>query len=67
MSNIAAVRWKDNKIVNMISTFAGTEPQTIIKRFCRKERKKIDVKQPKMINIYNQNMGSVDRMDQNIS
>ena len=66
-SNITAVRWKGNNTVNAISIFAGKEHQTITKRFCRKERKKIDVKQPKIINIYNQNMGDVDRIDQNIS
>lgn len=43
-SNIAAVTWKDNKTVKVISTFVGKEPQTIIKQSCRKERKKIDVK-----------------------
>ena len=39
MSNIAAVRLKENKTVNVISTFAAKEPQTMIKPFCRKERK----------------------------
>ena len=43
-SNIAAVTWKDNKTVKVISTFVVKEPQTIIKQSCRKERKKIDVK-----------------------
>jgi len=66
-SNMAAVRWKDNKVVNVISTFAGKEQQQKAKRYSRKEKKRIDIKQPKVINIYNRYMGGVDRLDQNIS
>ena len=63
-SNISAVRWKDNKVVNVLSTFAGKEPQKKVKR---KEKKRVDVLQPNVVNIYNRFMGRVDRMDQNIS
>ena len=33
-SNITTVRWKDNKIVNALSTFTGKEPIQSVKRFC---------------------------------
>ena len=65
-SNISAVRWKGNKVVNVLSTFAGKEPQKKVKRYSQKEKKKVDVLQPNVVNIYNRFMGGVDRMDQNI-
>ena len=66
-SNVTAVRWKDNKIVNALSTFTGKEPIQLVKRFCKKEKKRVDIEQPNIINIYNKSMGGVDRMDQNIA
>ena len=66
-SNISAVRWKDNKVVNVLCAFAGKEPQKKVKRNSQKEKKKVDVLQPNVVNIYNSFMGGVDRMDQDIS
>lgn len=34
--------------------------------FCQRE-KKIQVKQPHMVKVYNEHMGGVDRMDQDVS
>ena len=31
-SSVSAVRWKNNKVVNILSTFAGKEPQNKVKR-----------------------------------
>ena len=36
ISNISAVRWKDNKIINVLCTFAGKEPQKKVKRNIQK-------------------------------
>ena len=66
-SNITAVRWKDNKVVNCLSTFTGKEPMQSVKRFCHTEKKKVDIEQPNIIREYNKSMGGVDRMDQNIA
>ena len=66
-SNITAVRWKDNKVVNALSTFTGNEPVQQAKRYCHKEKKRIEINQPNIINAYNKSMGGVDRMDQNIA
>ena len=66
-SDISAVRWKDNKVVNVLSTFAGKEPQKNVKRYSQKEKKKVNVLQPNVVNVYNRFMSGVDRMDQNIS
>ena len=66
-SNISAVRWKDNEVVNVLSTFAGKEPENKVKQYSQKEKKKVDVLQPNMVNVYSRLMGGVDRIDQNIS
>nr|CAI5821287.1 unnamed protein product [Callosobruchus analis] len=64
--NIIIVKWHDNSIVTLCSNSAGVNPIHSVKRFCRKERK-IMVQQPHLVNLYNANMGGVDRYDQNIS
>ena len=51
----------------MASEPTGQHPMRTASRFCRKERKRITIDQPDMINAYNKNMGGVDRMDENIS
>ena len=66
-SNITAVRWKDNKVVNCLSTFTGKEPMQSAKRYCHTEKKKVEIEQPNIIREYNKSMGGVDRMDQNIA
>ena len=67
LSNVSAVRWKDNKVVNILSTFAGKEPQNKVKRYSQNKKKRIDILQPNVVNVYNRFMGGVDCMDQNIS
>ena len=66
-SNISAVQWKDIKVVNVLSTFARKEPQNKGKRFSQKEKKKVDVLQPSVVNVYNSFMGGIVCMNQNIS
>ena len=65
--DVSAVRWKDNKVVNILSTFAGKEPQNKVKRYSHNKKKRIDILQPNVVNVYNRFMGEVDRMDQNTS
>ena len=59
-SSITAVRWKDNKVVNEISTFIGKQ------RYCHREKRRVNIEQPNIINQYNMSKGGVDCMDQNI-
>ena len=66
-SNIIAVRWKDNKVVNAISTFTGKQQIQQVKRYCNREKRRVNIEQPNIINQYNMSMGGVDCMDQNIS
>ena len=66
-SNKTAVRWKDKKFVNALSTLTGKEPIQSVKRFCKKQNKRVDIEQPNILNRYNKSMGIVNRMDQNIA
>ena len=47
----------------MVSTNAGIEPMGAVKRYDRKEKKKIDVKCPDVIKGYNGRMGGIVKSD----
>ena len=66
-TNMAAVRWKDNKVVNILSTFVGKQPVQKVKRYSKNAKKQIEIEQPKVVSVYNRNMGGVDRLDQNLA
>lgn len=65
--NIVVCRWNDNNIVTICSNSEAVLPTANVSRFSQKEKKKVAVPQPQLIKKYNQNMGGVDRADQNIS
>ena len=65
--NITALRWKDNKVVNAIFTVTGKQPIQQAKRYCHREKRKVNIEQPNIINQYNMSMVGVYCMDQNIS
>ena len=50
----AAVRWKNNKIVNALSTFIWKEPIQYVKRSCKKQNKQADIEKPYIKYIYMQ-------------
>ena len=66
-SNVIVVRWNDNGIVNIASNQHGKLPLKLVERYCSKEKKRLHVKMPCVIGMYNQRMGGVDRLDENIS
>ena len=45
-SNITVVRWLDNSIVTLASTYASIEPTTTVRRWSRKEKKTVSVSCP---------------------
>ena len=47
----------------MVSTNAGIEPMGAVRRYDRKEKKKIDVKCPVVIKKYNSRIGGIDKSD----
>lgn len=64
---IIICKWHDNNIVNIASNTIKVYPTSQVKRFSQKEKKMIYIPQPRLIKKYNENMGGVDRADQNIS
>ena len=65
--DITLVRWFDNKIVNMISTFAKANPTSTVCRFDKKRKIQVAVTLPDIVARYNKSMGGVDLADQLIS
>lgn len=51
----------------MASNVNSVFPTIQVKRFSQKEKKYVMITQPYLIKKYNENMGGVDRADQNIS
>lgn len=66
-SNIIFIKWNDNSIVTFCSNAIGVNPLGSAKRYSQKEKKFIQVEQPRIVKYYNRSMGGVDRSDQNIS
>ena len=62
-TNITVLRWLDNGIVQLTSTFMGPELDDLVKRWDGKEKTMIEVQCPEIINQYNKYMGGVDLCD----
>ena len=65
-SNITVVRWKDNKVVNDISTLTGKQPIQQVKRYYHRDKRRVTIVESNIIIQYNMYIGGVDHMDQNI-
>lgn len=65
-NKIALTRWKDNSVVTIASTLAAEHPLQKASRWSAKEKKKVSVDQPFVVQLYNRNMGGTDRADQSI-
>ncbi|KAI3366108.1 hypothetical protein L3Q82_009927 [Scortum barcoo] len=60
---ILAVRWKDNKVVTLLSTDMGVQPMSSVSRYCSDTKRKEDVTCPALIKSYNANIGGIDKSD----
>ena len=54
-------------MVNLCSNAAGVHPISNASRYSSSEKKRVQITQPFLIKLYNENMGGVDRMDQTVS
>ncbi|XP_065289748.1 piggyBac transposable element-derived protein 3-like [Dermacentor albipictus] len=61
--DVTVVRWQDNGIVNIASTFVGVGEPTNVKRWSEASKKHVDIPCPEIISQYNESMGGVDKMD----
>ncbi|KAG4071994.1 hypothetical protein HA402_010931 [Bradysia odoriphaga] len=62
-TEITNVTWRDNKVVNLISDFVGTDPMQKVQRFDKKLGKKISIDCPDIVKEYNSSMGGVGLLD----
>lgn len=62
-NRIAAVQWKDKKAVNFLSSVHSPRQTTTVLRRLR-NGSRVEVHCPKVVQVYNQSMGGVDRFDQ---
>ena len=61
--NLVAIAWKDNKVVNIVSTLASPTDTTSVNR-TQKDGTKVAVPCPRSVALYNEYMGGVDNGDQ---
>ena len=66
-NGINVCRWMDNSVVTIASTCHTTQASVKVKRYFRKEKKKIEIDCPSLIVEYNKHMGGTDRQDQNLN
>ncbi|XP_058627599.1 piggyBac transposable element-derived protein 3-like [Onychostoma macrolepis] len=60
---ILALRWKDNRVISLLSTDMGVEPISSVYRYCSDTKRKEPVSCPAVIKSYNANMGGIDKSD----
>ncbi|KAM3850292.1 piggyBac transposable element-derived protein 2-like [Diretmus argenteus] len=60
---VIAVKWYDNKCVNLLSNACGIEPEETVRRWSKEAKAKIDVPCPSLILAYNAHMGGIDLSD----
>ncbi|KAI0229469.1 Chimeric ERCC6-PGBD3 protein [Lamellibrachia satsuma] len=66
-SNIVCVRWVDTKVVTLMSTATGVEPQSQARRWDKKKKEYVEVPRPNVVRDYNEHMGGIDLNDSCIS
>ena len=66
-SKVTLVLWFDNKVVNLVSTFAKANPVTVVRRYDKTTSQHVEVPCPDIVQRYNKSMGGVDLADHLIS
>ncbi|XP_062552399.1 piggyBac transposable element-derived protein 3-like [Armigeres subalbatus] len=59
---IKVVKWMDNKIIHLISTYGDIQPADM--RWSAKEKQFVEIERPAVVKDYNQAMGGIDLNDQ---
>ncbi|CAB3235368.1 unnamed protein product [Arctia plantaginis] len=55
-TDVVTVLWYDNKPVVLSSSFVGQQPSQSVKRYCKKQKKYIQVDCPQVVKTYNQHI-----------
>ena len=66
-NNPTLVRWKDNKVVSVASTFVGKMSLRKTHCYVKVQNGRAEIDQPQSIFLYNKGIGGVDHLNQNIS
>lgn len=61
--SISSLVWKDNKVVTLLSTFAGELPLSTINRYDKRSKSTSEISCPFVVKEYNRHMGGVDLLD----
>ena len=61
--NVVAVRWYENKSINIVSLYVSIEPLHTVRRYDRSLKQKVNVKQPNIVYVFNQYMVDIDKLD----
>ncbi|KAH9632995.1 hypothetical protein HF086_000355 [Spodoptera exigua] len=64
---LAVVKWYDNKVVTLVSSFVDSHPKEKIKRYSKETKSRVDVDCPQIVKQYNAHMGGVDLADMSVS
>jgi hypothetical protein len=64
---VGITKWLDNNPVAMLSTNESVEPLCTVERWSKKDKKYLNISQPRVIHSYNQKMGGVDLADRMLS
>ena len=65
--DICVVRWFHNSSVTLASSFAGVEPIDYVRRWSVAEKKFVTICRPACVQVYNEFMGGVEKLDGLIS
>ena len=66
-TNVCMVRWLDNGIVTLVSSFAAVAEMDKVKRWSESKKEHVMVDRPLCVRLHNKYMGSVDNNDRMIS
>ncbi|XP_045453772.1 piggyBac transposable element-derived protein 3-like [Melitaea cinxia] len=61
--DITTVAWKDNKVVNLASSFVDEMPKARVRRYNRKTKQYVSIDRPNIVGEYNRHIGGVDLID----
>ncbi|XP_064597896.1 piggyBac transposable element-derived protein 3-like [Liolophura sinensis] len=61
--DICVVRWLDNGVVTLESTMAGDQPRDQVRRWSESAKTHIFIDRPYAVQVYNDYMGGVDKLD----
>jgi len=61
--DVCCVKWYDNKLVSLVSTFVGSEPVGTVRRWSKSKKMHKEIPCPNTIKTYNKHMGGVDLLD----